>query len=86
MMTKTNYSAEIRKAVARMGAASRLTHYGKPIAGQAERLREARADLLALRLEAAVANALDPEAPDEPLAMSDRIRLAQMLLDGSGVL
>jgi hypothetical protein len=65
---------KVRAAAARLATLSRPDRATKP-----ETLADARDDLLAARLERAIFEALNPEAPYTPLTPRQRRRLAKML-------
>jgi hypothetical protein len=49
---------------------------------QPNALADARAELVAARVERAIMTAFDPDPPYEPIRAQDRIRLAKILKDG----
>jgi hypothetical protein len=71
----------VRRAVSKIAAASRKTHKGTEVHVQPGLLEEARAELVAARLEKAIEEALNPPEPYEPLREVDQVRLANKLLD-----
>lgn len=68
----------VQTATARLGAVSRRDRPQSP-----KVIADARNDLLAAHLERAIGEALNPEAPYEPLRPADRKRLAKLLRDGN---
>lgn len=74
-MAKPKPTNEVMVAVSRMAAAIR--HHPD----DAERIADRKNDLVAVRLERAIREALSPADPDyEPLRRADRERLAAALL------
>lgn len=63
-------------AVGRVAQASRRTIQ------QPGALKEARADLVAARLERAIREAFNPEEPYKPIRKKDCVRLAKILKEG----
>lgn len=71
----------VQVAVGKVAAASRKTHKGVPVTIKPGALKDAKAELIAARLEEAIEEALNPKDPDYPAIYDkDRQELAAKLL------